>query len=134
MPMSMENGAGLTRSNRTRVPFAVVVKTLGPVAAVNLDCVDSGPTLVEIGFVARVPDHAVVAGLAEDLVIASPPVSVSLPAPPNRKSMPPLPKHCRCPPHQITGPHPQPPTKTSFPAPPNMLARQAIAVGPFRVS
>ena len=30
LPMSMANGAGSRRSNRTRVPFAVVVNTSAP--------------------------------------------------------------------------------------------------------
>jgi hypothetical protein len=30
VPMSIENGAGVTRSKRTRVPLAVVVKTSSP--------------------------------------------------------------------------------------------------------
>ena len=43
---------------------------LGAVAAVDLDGVDAGAALVEVGAVARVPDHPVVARLAEDLVVA----------------------------------------------------------------
>ena len=38
------------------------------VAAVDLDLVDAGAALVEVGVVARVPDHPVT-GLAEDLVV-----------------------------------------------------------------
>src|SRR5262249_50383084 len=40
------------------------------VAAVDLDGVDAGAALVEVGVVARIPDHAVVARLPEDLVVA----------------------------------------------------------------
>ena len=69
VPMSIENGAGLTRSKRTRVPLAVVGELLGAVAAVDLDGVGAVAALVEVGVVARVPDHAVVAGLAERLVV-----------------------------------------------------------------
>ena len=61
VPMSIENGAGLRRSKRTRVPLAVAVNCLGAVAAVDLDGVDAGAALVEVGVVAGVPDHAVVA-------------------------------------------------------------------------
>ena len=43
---------------------------LGAVAAVDLDGVDAVAALVEVGVVAGVPDHAVVARLAEDLVVA----------------------------------------------------------------
>ena len=42
---------------------------LGPVAAVDLDGVGARAALVEVGIVAGVPDHAVVAGLAEGLVV-----------------------------------------------------------------
>ena len=43
---------------------------LGAVAAVDLGGVDAGAALDQVGVVARVPDHAVVAGLAEHLVVA----------------------------------------------------------------
>ena len=69
VPMSIENGAGVMRSNRTRVPLAVVGELLGAVAAVDLHRVGVGTTLVEVGVVAGVPDHPVVAALAEDLVV-----------------------------------------------------------------
>ena len=68
--MSRKNGAGVTRSKRTRVPLAAVVNVLGAVAAVDLDGVDAVAALVEVAAVARVPDHLVVAVLAEDLVVA----------------------------------------------------------------
>ena len=42
---------------------------LGAVAADDLGGVDAGAALVEVGVVARVPDHPVVAGLAERLVV-----------------------------------------------------------------
>ena len=41
----------------------------GPAAAVDLDGVVAGAAFVQVGVVARIPDHAVVARLAEDLVI-----------------------------------------------------------------
>src|SRR5207245_49689 len=47
-------------------------KELGSVAAVDLDGVDPVTALVQVGVVARVPDHAVVTGLAEYLVVAVP--------------------------------------------------------------
>ena len=43
---------------------------LGAVAAIDLGGVGAGAAFVQVGVVARVPDHAVVAGLAEDLVVA----------------------------------------------------------------
>ena len=42
---------------------------LGAVAAVDLDRVGAGPAFVEVGVVAGIPDHPVVAALAEDLVV-----------------------------------------------------------------
>ena len=42
---------------------------LGAVAAVDLDRVAAGAAFVEVGVVARVPDHPVVAALAEHLVV-----------------------------------------------------------------
>ena len=67
--MSIENGAGVTRSKRTREPFAVAAELLGTVAAVDLDRVDAVGAFVEIGVVAGIPDHPVVAALAECLVV-----------------------------------------------------------------
>ena len=69
MPMSIAKGAGSRRSKRTRVPFAVSGEDLGAAAAVDLGGVGGGAALVEVGVVARVPDHAVVAALAEHLVV-----------------------------------------------------------------
>ena len=42
---------------------------LGASTSVDLHGVSAGPTFVEVGVVARVPDHPVVAALTEDLVI-----------------------------------------------------------------
>ena len=42
---------------------------LGTVATVDLHGVDAGTAFVEVGVVARVPDHLVIATLAEDLVV-----------------------------------------------------------------
>ena len=47
-------------------------EVLGAVAAVDLDGVDAGPTLIEVTALAGVPDHPVVAGLSEDLIISGP--------------------------------------------------------------
>ena len=46
-------------------------KALGDVSAVDLDRVHAVPALVDIGALARVPDHAVVAAVAEHLVVAA---------------------------------------------------------------
>ena len=69
VPMSRENGAGLTRSKRTRVPFAVTREHLGAVAAVDFGRVVAGAAFHQVAVVAGIPDHAVVAGLAEHLIV-----------------------------------------------------------------
>ena len=71
VPMSTLNGAGLVRSNRTRVPFGSRRREhLGTVATVDLCRVDAVAAFVEVGVVAGVPDHQVVAGFAERLIVA----------------------------------------------------------------
>ena len=67
--MSIENGAGLRRSNADARAVGRRGELLGAVAAVDLDRVGAVAALVEVGVVAGVPDHPVVAGLAEDLVV-----------------------------------------------------------------
>ena len=69
VPMSIENGAGSSRSKRTRVPLAVTVKISAPLPPLTSTVSIAGAALVQVGVVARVPDHAVVAGLAEHLVV-----------------------------------------------------------------
>ena len=70
VPISRENGAGLTRSKRTRVPLAVMRECFGAVAAIDLGGIVAVAAFHQVGAFARVPDHAVVAGLAEHLVVA----------------------------------------------------------------
>jgi hypothetical protein len=70
VPMSILNGAGLTRSKRTRVPLAVTVNCSGSVSAIHLDSVVSVAAFIEIRVVARIPDHAIIAGFAEYLVVS----------------------------------------------------------------
>ena len=67
--MSIENGAGVTRSNRTRVPLAVVVNCSAPLPPLTSTVSTSVAALVEVGVVAGVPDHPVGAALAEGLVV-----------------------------------------------------------------
>ena len=67
--MSIENGAGVTRSKRTRVPLAVAVNCSAPLPPLTSTVSVAVAALVEVGVVARVPDHPVVAGLAEGLVV-----------------------------------------------------------------
>ena len=69
VPMSMANGAGVTRSKRTRVPFAVTVNTSAPLPPLTSAVSMPAPPSMQVGVVARIPDHAVVAGLAEHLVV-----------------------------------------------------------------
>ena len=70
VPMSSENGAGLMRSNRTRVPLAVMVKRSAPLppltSAVSLPSPPSNRSVPPPGFQIM----QVVAGLAEQLVVA----------------------------------------------------------------
>ena len=69
MPMSMANGAGSSRSKRTRAPFAVRLKVSSPPPPFTSVVSVLGAALVQVGVVAGVPDHAVVAALAEHLVV-----------------------------------------------------------------
>ena len=48
----------------------MTLKTSLPFPAVDLGGIGAGPALEQIGVIARVPDHAVVAGLSEDLIVA----------------------------------------------------------------
>ena len=70
VPMSRVKGAGLTRSKRTRVPLAVTVKVSAPLPPLTSTVSLPAPPSLRSRAVARVPDHPVVAGLAEDLVVA----------------------------------------------------------------
>ena len=69
VPMSSANGAGSSAVEAHARAVGGDGEDLGAVAAVDLDGVDVGAALVQVGVVARVPDHAVVAGLAEHLVV-----------------------------------------------------------------
>jgi hypothetical protein len=68
-PMSMENGAGSSRSKRTRKPLAVVVKTSAPPPPLTSTVSMPATAFVEIRVVARIPNHAIIALLAADLII-----------------------------------------------------------------
>ena len=63
VPMSIENGAGSTRSKRTRVPLAVTVKISAPLPPLTSAVSMPAPPSMQVGVVAGIPDHAVVAGL-----------------------------------------------------------------------
>ncbi len=126
VPMSRLNGAGLSRSKRTRVPLAVAVKTSAPLPPLTSAVSVPAPPSNQVGVVARVPDHAVVAAFAEHLVVAvaagqrvvagaaEQEVDAALAeqgvvAAPGRTAWSP----------------PEPPVSVSLPAPPNMLAAAA---------
>ena len=68
-PMSIENGRRIEAVEADARAVGGRREDLAAVAAVDLDFVDAGAALVEVGVVARVPDHPVVTGLAEDLVV-----------------------------------------------------------------
>ena len=70
VPMSSENGAGLSAIEAHAAAVGGDREHFGAVAAVDLGGVDAVAAFDQVGAVARVPDHAVVAGLAEHLVVA----------------------------------------------------------------
>ena len=117
------------RSKRTRVPFAVSGEDLGAVAAVDLGGVVAGAAFEQVGVVARVPDHAVVAGLRRTPGRRRRRRSACrCSAPPNRKSKPPLPSRVSLPLWPNSMSPPEPPVIVSLPAPPNRLAARQRAV------
>ena len=122
MPMSRENGAGSTRSKRTRAPFAVSVKLSLPLppltSAVSVSAPPSNRSVSSPGFQIMRSFPA----SPKTWSSPSPPVSTSLPSPPNRKSAPPLPRRVSLSPWPKSWSLPEPPVKTSLPAPPNRLA------------
>ena len=109
VPMSRKNGAGVTRSNRTRVPLAVTVNvsaTLPPLTStVSMPSPPSFRSLPSPGFqiIRSLP------AWPNTWSSPVPPVRVSLPAPPNRRSSPPLPSRVSLPAW---------PKSRSFPDPP----------------
>ena len=123
VPMSMLNGAGSSRSKRTRVPLAVAVKTSAPL-----------PPLTSTVSVPSPPSFRSVSSPGFQIMrssplspntwsSASPPVRVSLSSPPNRKSKPPLPRRVSLPACPNSWSLPEPPMRVSLPSPPKRLAR-----------
>jgi hypothetical protein len=93
VPMSIENGAGLRRSNLTRTPLAVVVNCSAPLPPMTSTV--SAPSPPSLRSVSS-PGFQTMRSLplwANTWSSASPPVSVSSPLPPKRRSNPPRP--CR---------------------------------------
>ena len=120
--MSIENGAGLTRSNRTRVPLAVAVNCSAPLPP--LTSTVSTPSPPSFRSVSS-PGFQIIRSLPpwpKAWSSASPPVRVSFSPPPNRRSLPPLPRSVSLPPWPKSWSAPEPPVRTSLPAPPNRFA------------
>jgi hypothetical protein len=70
VPTSMLNGGRVEAVEPDPGAVGGDRERLRAVAAVNLDGVAAGAALVQVGIITRVPDHAVVVRLAEDLVVA----------------------------------------------------------------
>ena len=89
---------------------------LGAVAAVHLDGVDAVAALVQVGVVARVPDHPVVAGVAEGLVVGDRHRSgCRCPLRRTAGRCRPCRGACRCRPGPTSTSAPEPPVRTSLP-------------------
>ena len=126
--MSIENGAGLMRSKRTRVPLAVAVNCSAPLPPLTSTVsVPSPPSLRSVSS----PGFQIMRSLPawpKAWSSASPPVSVSFSLPPNSRSTPPLPSSVSLPDSPNSWSLPEPPVRTSLPAPPNRFARGQRAV------
>ena len=120
--MSIENGAGATRSKRTRAPFAVAVNCSAPL-----------PPLTSTVSVPSPPSWRSVSSPGFQIIrssppwpnawsSASPPVRTSFSAPPNRRSLPPFPSSVSLPAWPKSWSAPEPPVRVSLPAPPSRFA------------
>ncbi len=122
VPMSIANGAGLRRSNRTRVPLAVAVNCSRPLPPLTSTVsVPAAPSLRSVSS----PGFQIMRSLPlwpNAWSSASPPVSVSLSLPPNSRSKPPLPSSVSLPLSPNSWSFPEPAVRTSFPVPPNSCA------------
>ena len=89
--MSIANGAGVTRSKRTRVPLAVAVNCSAPLPPLTSTVsVPAPPSLRSVSS----PGFQIIRSLPpwpKAWSSASPPVRVSFSVPPNSRSLPPLP-------------------------------------------
>ena len=132
VPMSIENGAGLTRSNRTRVPLAVAVNCSAPLPPLTSTVsMPSPPSLRSVSS----PGFQIIRSLPlwpKAWSSASPPVRVSLSPPPNRRSLPPLPSSVSLPAWPKSWSAPEPPVRTSLPAPPNRFAAGSAPLASLR--
>ena len=97
VPMSRENGAGVTRSKRTRVPLAVTVKVSAPLPPLTSTVsMPSPPSLRSLPS----PGFQIIRSLPaspKTWSLPVPPVRMSLPSPPNSRSSPPLPSRVSLP-------------------------------------
>ena len=131
VPMSRENGAGVMRSKRTRVPLGVIVKFSAPLppltSAVSVPSPPSKRSVPSPGFqiIRSLP------AWPKTWSSPAPPVSVSLPSPPNSWSLPPLPSSVSLPAWPKSRSLPEPPVRISLPSPPN---RNAAGIGPLASS
>ena len=120
--MSIENGAGLSRSNRTRVPLAVVVNCSAPLPPLTSTVsVPAPPSLRSVSS----PGFQTMRSFPlcpKAWSSASPPVRVSFSSPPKSRSKPPLPSWVSLPVCPNSWSLPEPPVSTSLPAPPNRFA------------
>ena len=123
VPMSIANGAGLRRSNRTRVPLAVAVSCSAPLPPLTSTVSTlSPPSFRSVSS----PGFQTIRSLPlcpKTWSSASPPVRVSLSLPPNNASKPPLPRSVSLPDWPKSWSPPEPPVRTSLPVPPNRFAR-----------
>ena len=69
MPISIANGAGSNAIEAHTSPVGGGGENLRTVAAVDLHGIGSPAAFIEIGVVAGIPDHAIVARFAEHLVV-----------------------------------------------------------------
>ena len=67
--MSIEKGAGATRSNRTARAVGGHGERFGAVAAVDFDGVEVRAPFIQIRVIAGIPNHPIVARLAKDLIV-----------------------------------------------------------------
>ena len=122
VPMSRENGAGLTRSKRTRVPLGVTVKFSAPLPPLTWTVsMPSPPSLRSVPS----PGFQIMRSLPaspKTWSLPAPPVRVSLPSPPKRRSSPPLPSRMSLPAWPKSRSLPEPPIRVSLPSPPKSWA------------
>ena len=122
VPMSMLNGAGVVRSNRTRVPLGVTVNVSAPLppltSTVSMPSPPSFRSVPSPGFqiIRSLPPSP------KTWSLPVPPVRTSLPSPPNSKSSPPLPRSVSFPAWPKSRSLPEPPVSVSLPAPPKRFA------------